>query len=745
MSRLRATIKRWLIKFLRGLCRVYFRPGWVEHGRYPAEMPSGIYVANYASWIDPLLLMLLLHNEFGENEPDFVVAVNIRHKHLWWSKLAARLGNVLHYDPVKVDAECSALLADVIRSGRTVILLPEGRPTDTGALLPICDTLANLLAEADPLLHPLYIDGTERTLFSNIKPRQCRTAWWPRITLHVFPAVRLTLPAGSKGRERTLQAAGQVYDLLSQIAFERYDYHCTLFRGILRAMRRHGGRHIIAEDAERNRLSYRRLVAGSYILGRAMCRKLKRDEETVGLMLPNANGALVAFCGLQAYGRVPAMLNFTAGRRNICSAARTAMIRTVFTSKRFVKIADMEQTINALREEGLNVIYLEDLRRKISLAAKLRGLLRARAGFRGYDRLHRNSHLAYDSERPAVILFTSGSEGAPKGVALSHENLMANVAQLHGRIDFGARDCLFNPLPMFHTSGLTGGVILPLMSGMKMFLYPSPLHYQTIPELIADTQSTILFATDTFLCGYARYAHPYHLHRLRYVFAGAEKLREETRRLWAEKFGVRIFEGYGVTETAPVLAFNTPMHCRPGAVGRLAPGILHQLVPVEGIEAGGRLVVQGPNIMIGYLLPDNPGQLVPPQEGWHDTGDIVDIDEEGFVYIVGRAKRFAKIGGEMVALSAVEQQVEALWPDAQHAVVAMPDSRKGEQLALVSTQGNAERTVIAAHFREQGLPELYIPRMVMVVDEIPLLGSGKIDYPAVQALVIQEEKARAAS
>lgn len=728
----RSKPKTWVIKALRGLCRGYFRPGWVEHGKHGGTMPSGVYITNYGSWIDPLLLALLLDKEFSEQEQDFALAINLRHKNRWWAKLTRMLVPVLYYDPARQDAECNSLLADAIHSGRSVVLQPEGRATDTGALLPVCDTLASILAEADPLLHPIFIEGSSRSVFSNVTPRQSRTQKWPRITLHLFPAVRIALPAGCKGRERTALAARQIYDVLSQTAFEHYDYHCTLFRGILRAMHRHGGGHIIAEDVERNRLTYRKLVAGSYVLGAAMDKYLPEDETTVGLMLPNVNGGLVALCGLQAYGRTPAILNFTAGRRNVCSAAKTAAIRTVITSKRFIRVAELEHTINALREANYKVLYLEDLREKIGFIHKIKGLARAMSGFRGYDRLHRDSNIAFDCESPAVILFTSGSEGSPKGVALTHENLMANIAQLQSRMDVGTADCIFNPLPMFHTSGLTGGIILPLMTGMKMFLYPSPLHYQTIPELIADTQSTILFATDTFLNGYARYAKPYHLHRLRYVFAGAEKLRDDTRRTWAEQFGVRVFEGYGVTETAPVLAVNTPMFCKPGSVGRLSPGVLARIEPVEGIAEGGKLLVQAPNVMAGYILEDNPGVIVPPANGWYDTGDIVTMDDEDYVYIIGRAKRFAKIGGEMVSLTGIELRLAELWPDAQHAVICRPDARKGEQVILLTTQQDAERQSILAHFREEGIPELYAPREVFVTDDIPLLGSGKIDYPAVQ-------------
>ncbi|MCH2546933.1 MAG: AMP-binding protein [Alphaproteobacteria bacterium] len=741
--RLPTKIRTVFTLLVRSLCRIYFRPGWIEHGAHDTTMPSGLYITNYKSWIDPLLLMVLLEKEFRNTAPDFALAINIRHKKYWVSRWTEKLGNVIYFDPSRSDAPCNEALSDATQSERCVIIMPEGRPTDTGALLPICDVLATILSKTERELHPIYIDGTQCTRFSNEKPRQNRTALWPRVTLHLFPAQKLTLPDNLKARERTRKAADALYDILSQIAYEHYDYHCTLFRGILRAMHRQGGKHIIAEDVERNRLSYRKLVAGSYVLGKAIAKRLHKNEQTVGVMLPSVNGALVTFCGLQAYGRIPAMLNFTAGRRNICLAAKTASIHTVITSKRFVKISELEQTINALREQGQKILYLEDLRKEIGLFAKLAGLKRALRGFKGYESLHTETTLAFDSERPAVILFTSGSEGAPKGVALSHENLMANIAQLQSRIDFGIADCIFNPLPMFHTSGLTGGFILPLMSGMKMFLYPSPLHYQTIAELIADTQSTILFATDTFLNGYARYSHPYYLHRLRYVFAGAEKLRPETCRLWSDRFGVRIFEGYGATETAPILAFKTPMQFKPESVVRLAPGINHQLKPVEGIEKGGNLMVKAPNVMLGYLLLDNPENLVAPEEGWYDTGDIVDIDDEGFVHLIGRAKRFAKIGGEMVSLGGVEQYISKLWPDTFHAVISEPDSRKGEQLTLITTHADAERQEINGYFREQGIPELYVPRTLYIINELPVLGSGKTDYPALKDWVAEQKKPRA--
>ena len=292
-------------------------------------------------------------------------------------------------------------------------------------------------------------------------------------------------------------------------------------------------------------------------------------------------------------------------------------------------------------------------------------------------------------DEPAVVLFTSGSEGMPKGVVLSHANVLANREQVMARFDFGSQDIILNALPLFHSFGLTAGTLLPILSGMRTFFYPSPLHYRIVPEMAYDVNATVMFGTNTFLAGYARFAHPYDFYSVRYAFAGAEKLKDETRRIWTDKFGVQIFEGYGATETSPVLAANTPVDTRVGTVGRLLPGIEYALDPVPGVE-GGRLSVRGPNVMLGYLKHDKPGVIQPPSTergpGWYDTGDIVSIDADGFVTIQGRAKRFAKIGGEMVSLTAVEELAARTWPESQHAVVSVPDAQKGEQLVLVTTK-----------------------------------------------------------
>jgi acyl-[acyl-carrier-protein]-phospholipid O-acyltransferase/long-chain-fatty-acid--[acyl-carrier-protein] ligase len=313
--------------------------------------------------------------------------------------------------------------------------------------------------------------------------------------------------------------------------------------------------------------------------------------------------------------------------------------------------------------------------------------------------------------------------------------MLANVAQAAARIDFGRSDKVFNVLPVFHSFGLTVGAILPLASGVPIYLYPSPLHYRTIPELVYAVNATIMFGTDTFLGGYARAAHPYDFRSLRYILAGAEPVKDSTRRTYMEKFGLRILEGYGVTETAPALALNTPMFNKFGTVGRILPGMEARLEKVEGVDEGGRLYVRGPNVMLGYLKADNPGVLEPPAEGWHDTGDIVTIDAQGFVAIKGRAKRFAKIGGEMISFAAVETLAAELWPDALSAVASVPDPRKGERLVLITQRKDATRAALQTYAKSKGASDLMVPAEVVVVDQVPVLGTGKIDNVGVTRLV----------
>ncbi|PVE22217.1 2-acylglycerophosphoethanolamine acyltransferase [Microvirga sp. KLBC 81] len=495
----------------------------------------------------------------------------------------------------------------------------------------------------------------------------------------------------------------------------------SLFGALLDARDRFGKNKVALEDLERQPITFGRLVLGSLVLGRKLA-SLTKERETVGVLLPNVQAIVVTLFGLNAFGRIPAFLNFTAGIKNLKAACEIAGIRTIVTSRRFVEQGKLDEIVTTLGE-GRQILWLEDVRGTLTSLDKLRGVLDTWMA----RRVHARADVGPDD--PAVVLFTSGTEGTPKGVVLSNANLVANAYQvkaLAGDI-LTPDDVFFDPLPIFHSFGLTAGLLTAVLNGMKSVLYPSPLHYRQIPKLIAGTRATFMLGTDTFLQGYARAAGENDLASVRYVIAGAERVKDETRALWA-KHGAVILEGYGATECSPVISVSLPDRNRPGSVGPFLPAIEWRLDSVEGIHEGGRLHVRGPNVMKGYLDPEKPGHVIPPADGWHDTGDIVTVDD-GIVTIRGRAKRFAKIGGEMVSFAAIETMIQGLWPDFNHVVVALPDPRKGEQLALVTDKPDADRDVLLAHAREEGFPELWVPKAILV-SGIPVLGSGKVDYAA---------------
>ncbi|HEY8383012.1 MAG TPA: AMP-binding protein [Microvirga sp.] len=500
----------------------------------------------------------------------------------------------------------------------------------------------------------------------------------------------------------------------------------TLFTALLNARDRAGSAKVALEDPERQPLTFGRFVLGALVLGRKLA-GLTGAGERVGVLLPNVQGLAVTIFGLNAFGRVPAMLNFTAGVKNLRAACELAGLRTIVTSRRFIEQGKLDDVIAALGE-GRRIVWLEEVRKEITSLDKARGLLDSFLA-RG---LHRRTGMQPDDA--AVILFTSGSEGTPKAVVLSNANLVGNARQILAHADGALTpdDVFFNPLPMFHSFGLTAGLLTAVLNGMKTVLYPSPLHYRQVPKLIGGTGATVVLATDTFLQGYARAADEGDLSSVRFVIAGAERVKDETRRLW-DRYGTTIVEGYGATECSPVIACNLPQRNRPGTVGPFLPGMEWRLDPVEGIHEGGRLVVRGPNVMKGYLDPAAPGGIAAPPGGWHDTGDIVTV-AEGFVTIRGRAKRFAKIGGEMVSLAAVEAMAQSLWPEKTHVVVSLPDPRKGEQIVLVTDHATADRESLLAHAKAQGFPELWMPKVILVA-AIPVLGNGKTDYAGTTEMV----------
>jgi len=710
----------WLKISLQWLLRLLFRVELKGMEHYEAAGDRVLIVANHVSLLDGLLLAVFL--------PDKVsFAIDTQ-----WAKkfsLIVKLVNVFPMDgnnPLSIKG-----LVRNLQKDNKVVIFPEGRITVTGALMKVYPGPGMVAQRSGATILPLRIDGAQYSRFSYLKNKY-RLRFFPKITLTICPPKTIKAPEHLSVSKRREYGANALYRIMTDMMFETSQFDTTILQAIISAAKTNGWNRVVIEDLKRAPLTYRSLLMRSFILGKALS-DFTDKAENVGVFLPSAAANIVTVLALQAYGRIPAMLNFSVGAKGVISACETAALKNVITSRQFIEAAGLEDVIGELKQH-VSIHYLEDQASKIGIADKLRGYWQARRPQAVIKSLCSNVR----SIDPAIILFTSGSEGMPKGVVLSHRNIVANAVQIAARIDFGPGDIVLNALPMFHSFGLTGGTFLPLLSGMKTFLYPSPLHYKVIPDVAYHTKATVMFGTNTFLAGYAKYAHPYDFYNLRYVIAGAEKLRDETRDTWMHKFGVRIIEGYGVTETSPVLSVNTPIACREGSVGRLLPGIEYQLEKVEGVAEGGRLHVKGPNIMLGYYLHDNPATLVPPKtrygDGWHDTGDIVKV-EDGFVTILGRAKRFAKIGGELVSLAAVEETAYQLWPDANHAVVSIFDERKGEKLMLLTTQQNAERSVLVSFSRGQGIAEINIPKEIIITKTMPLLGTGKVDFNGVKLLI----------
>jgi acyl-[acyl-carrier-protein]-phospholipid O-acyltransferase/long-chain-fatty-acid--[acyl-carrier-protein] ligase len=533
----------------------------------------------------------------------------------------------------------------------------------------------------------------------------------------------------STGRART-RLTGWLRD---QMVRQQFEVEMTfgpqnVLSAVAESARKHPG-HIVLEDVTLQTLTYRKLMVGAGVLADAM-RGALASGERVGLLMPNVNATPVVILALWSLAKVPALLNFSSGTSTMLACAQLAELKHIVTSRIFLERARLN--IDDFVKAGIGLIYLEDVRTGITGSRKFFTLLR-----------HFFNPRSVISSSPsagsaAVIVFTSGSEDVPKGVELTHGNILANIRQMLAVTDLTDCDRVFNCLPLFHSFGLTVGAFLPLVRGIYVFLYPSPLHYRVVPSVLYDRDCTVFLSTNTFLNGYARKAHPYDFRSIRYLFAAAEKLQEATALTWSQKYGVRILEGYGATECAPCVSVNTPLEPRYGSVGRLLPGMEYKLEPAEGVTDGGRLFVRGPNVMKGYLNAEANAKFL-ALGGWYDTGDIVSVDADGYLHIRGRMKRFAKVSGEMVSLTAVEDALAGAFPQyglrCQVAVITRPDENKGEVLIAVTNESKLTLDEIRDVIKAKGLTNLSTPREIKVVKEIPKLGTGKVNHRELQALI----------
>ena len=694
-----------------------------DENKLPAK---AVYVSNHVSSLDPLMLFAFL-----PGNPVFALNGHLyRNK---WIRLFMRTADVMPFNPIE-PGDIKELISKV-DSGRCCVIFAEGRITENGGLMKIYEAPGLVADKSGAPIVPVWISGPQYGYFSKTKGKLPHRPL-PKIRITVRKPVKFKLKDNLR-RQRD-HISNEVYMIMREMSFEAsYNDNISLFAQLMKTAKVHSKKGLLrrpmfVEDINREPNSYKDIIIKSFVLGKFFKKRTQPDEH-VALLLPNAIATLCTFFGLSAYERVPVMLNFSGGAKNMVSMCKTATCKLVITSHLFIRNAKMEPVIEELKAAGLEIFYLEDLRKYITLRDKIGAFLRYK--------IKRVPHKDGGNKK-AVVLFTSGSEGAPKAVVLSHANIISNIKQMSSIETINVTDTLFNALPMFHSFGLTVGTLFPLFEGSKLFLYPSPLHYRIISEIVYEIGASIMLATDTFFRGYAKIAHPMDFHNIRFMYGGAEAIKPDTRNMWVERFGLRVMEAYGSTECSPVVTANNRIFNRFGSIGKLLPKVQYKINPVDGITSGGELCVKGPNIMMGYYMPDNPGVLVPLKDGWYHTGDVVEIDEIGFVYIKDRIKRFAKIGGEMVSLNAVHEMVvkacEKSGPDYSYGVVAVPHESKGEQIVLVTNNKKVTQDCLHAYIRNNGMSELYLPRLILYHDSLPVFATGKADNVTLKKQVMEE-------
>lgn len=706
---------RVIVKFV---LRLFFRievRGWENW----ESAGAGVLIApNYVSFIDPLILAVFL----PEKVP-FAIERRLTKKRFARFFLPLADTHILDADsPLTLK-----YFLTLLKGGGRCVIFPELQPTTTGLPMKLSAGVAMIADHTGSKILPIHIEGTDQTPFSRI-PHRHSLRFFSKVVITVLPASKLDVPQELTGSRRNAAAARSFERIMHRMCLAARTRQKPFFDNLIDARDKFGGKYRIYCDYGQKPVTYNGFITRVLLISEELSKSGLRGKH-VGVLLPTSLGGIISVYALERIGLIPAMLNFSLGPRSMINCCRSAGIETIITSRKFIEQGKLESLTDAAASAGLSILWLEDLAPRITAVKKISAALRAKF-------IRSSPEIPAETDKAAVILFTSGSEGAPKGVVLSYKNVNTNNAQIFTRVEFFQSDRLLNAMPIFHSFGLCSGGMIPPAMGIYTILYPSPLHYKTISTICYDERITILFATDTFLNGYAKAAQDnYDFASIRLLVEGGEKLKESTQDIWFKRFGIRITEGYGVTEASPVVANNYYAHYKSGTVGHFVEGLEYRLEPVEGVNEGGRLWIKGANIMLGYLKITAPGVLEPPRDGWYDTGDIVKIDDEGFITILGRAKRFAKIGGEMISLAAVEEVVDECWPDYSHAVLLLHGGARGETLSLITTRGDTKRDEVRQKLVEMGVAEIAVPKKIIHMSDMPLLATGKVDFVRLEELL----------
>ena len=614
---------------------------------------------------------------------------------------------------------------DELRAGHVVCIFAEGSISRTGNLLPFKRGFERIIEGIDAPVIPVYLDRVWGSVFSFKLGRFL----WKRPERLPYPVTVVfgdPLPPTTTAR----QARAKILDLGADAQRYRHSPRDLLHVEFMRTAKRRTRPPALA-DSTNQRLTRGHALISALALARLLTRRCQ-GERMLGVLLPASVGGALVNVAAQIAGLVPVNLNFTAGRAAIDEAIRQCELRTIITSRRFIERASIEPRAG--------MVFLEDLRKDVTPIDRALAWLQTHVvPVSLLRRVHRHGRT---SDSLATVIFSSGSTGLPKGVMLSHRNILANVDALEQVFPTASTDCMLGVLPFFHSFGFTGTLWFPLIAGIGAVYHPNPLDAKTVGELAEAHRMTMLIGTPTMCQAYVRRCTPKQFAHLRYAIVGAEKLREPLATQFQERFGVRLLEGYGCTEMSPVVAVNTPdvsdgriaqTGTRPGSVGPPVPGVAVKIVELPSdiglrAEGEGLVLVKGPNMMLGYLgQPERTAEVI--RDGWYTTGDIGRLDDDGFLFITDRLSRFSKIGGEMVPHLKVEDTINGILGEPCSVVAAVADAAKGERLIAFYTHVMVEPETLWGYLNQTELPKLWIPRRdcLFRIDEIPTLGTGKTD------------------